>query len=286
MADNAIPFNTSQTWPQRVLIADDIWQQVKEILETHGETLPKTPRRPDTRLILNNVSDKTISFLNPGDHSNETPEEIPAQGEKTAVMVMLQGDTLEKQLQNARTLVETYNLQATGFTPEFAALLGTDATTGLVKEAYGPAPHQGQSEKLVDVTWTAKDGSSIKIAPVASDVCSYGVRAPENETIFSNKMMIFVQGSDTTPELIEGAGICIAVSSDWQTGIESTRPIAPSVAQEFYGEHFNSIPRVKVDPDGNVQSINLSNGKVFEVAPPKPEDSENVASQHYTITNG
>lgn len=61
----------------------------------------------------------------------------------------------------------------------------------------------------------------------------------------------------------------IAVSKDWQTGGETTRPIVPSVAKEFYGRYFDTMPVVSLHPNGRVMTIDLKNGTVIDITPPK-----------------
>lgn len=249
------PINDGQTWSQKVLAADNIWAQVKETLVNAGVELPKTPRRPDVRMILNNVSGETIQFLNPGNHSGEKQEFIPSDGEKgTAAMLMLHGDTMEEQQANAAVLDAKYGLAKNGLTKEFAAALGQE--TDLVREAYGPAPFEGQADRLVPLQW----GDS-NIEPHVEGNVAYGARAPEQETVIRSELAIFIKCEDKTPEKMEMDGMCIAVSSDWQTGEESTRPIVPSVAKEYYGGHYSAMPVVELDVEGNVASIDLGNGQ-------------------------
>lgn len=282
-----MPFNNVQTWNQKVLEADKIYAQVQKVLESTGKELPQTLRRPDIRLILENTSGEELKFLNPGDHSKEQPEIIPAEGDK-AVMVMLKGDTLHEQLDNARKLDKAFNLSDKGLTREFAHALGTDKTSDMVDEAYGPAPFEGQSEKLVSLDWQAQDAEHVEIEPVKSNVCAYGARAATKETVFSSEVVIYVKGTHTIPECVEGTAMCVAVSSDWQTGEISTRPIVPSVAQEFYGAHYKDIPVVTVSPEGDVQSIDLKNGgDVIKVDPPKPDytqQSYNISGMHISVS--
>lgn len=256
MASDAFPINSTQTWSQKTLAADDIWAQVKTALEAVGQELPKTPRRPDVRMILNNNSGETVKFLNPGDHSGQKEETIPGvdAGKGTAAMLMLHGDTMEEQQANAAALDKKYGLAEKGLTAEFAAALGQE--TALVREAYGPAPFEGQAGRLVDLQWGASH-----IAPHVNGNVAYGARNPEEETVFRGELTIFVQCEGKTPEKMEMDGMCIAVSVDWQTKAESTRPIVPSVAREYYGEHYTNIPVVELDVDGNVASIDLKNGQ-------------------------
>ena len=255
MVRDAFPVHAGQTWSQKVFEADSIWAQVQKILENSGRALPKTPRRPDVRLIVDNKTGAEIQFLNPGDHSAEKPEIIPGSGEKTATMVMLGGDTLEDQLRNAQDLDAKYHLSSRGLTKEFAIALSAEAEAGIVLEAYGPAPFSGQAAKLEPLKW----GDS-EIDAVVDGSVAYGARPPEMETVMRSELAIFVKGTGTTPEQMDIEGICVAVASDWQTGAISTRPIAPSVAKGFYGEHYAGIPVVELDVDGNVASIDLKDG--------------------------
>jgi hypothetical protein len=266
MNDNSL---NQLTWRQNVLRADDIWAQVESILKDNTETLPKTPRRPDLRLILNNASGAIQMFRNPAGHSSQA-ETIPASGDKTAAMVMLAGDTIEQQQQSAAALCEKYGLLEVGLTSAFTKALA--AGEPLVKEAYGPAPFNGQADKLVDVRW-----GDLNIEPVKTEFCAYGVRAPESELAVRTEIVLLVQGTSTNPEYIENEGMVIAVSEDWKTKEISTRPIVPSVAKGFYGEHYGNIPVVKINAEGLVQSVDLQNGVVLHVPPPEQYQQFNIA---------
>lgn len=268
MVLSQFPIHAGQTWSQKVFEADNIWAKVEAALNNAGVELPKTPRRPDVRMILNNNTGKTIQFLNPGNHSGEKQEFIPGvdTGDGTAAMIMLAGDTLDEQFANAQKLIEQYGLAETGLTAEFARNMGHAVADGLMVEAYGPAPFEGQASRLEPLHWAGSD-----IEPVIGQNAAYGARAPEMETVMRSEIAIFVKGSNTTPEKMEMEGICIAVSKHWQTGDISTRPIVPSVAQDFYGEHYTSMPIVELDTEGNVSSIDLNNGqpKIFLNDPSK-----------------
>ena len=196
-----------------------------------------------------------MQFLNPGDHSSKQ-EIIPASGDR-AVMVMVKGDTLEEQYKNAQTLYNAYDLGAQGLSDRFVADLKDNKLQDLIAEAYGPAPFDVQTEKLVDVEWVKQDKTSARITPVKGKNASYGARAATKETVFLAQFPVFVKGSNTTPEMVESNGINIAVSSDWKTGKETTRPIVPSVAKVYYGEYFDSIPVVYISSLGEAGQINL-----------------------------
>jgi len=254
----------AQSWQEKVLNADKIWAQVKYILQSNGLDLPKTPRRPDVRIILNNISGTDKLFRNPGDHSSKA-EHVPATGDKTAAMVMVKSDTLADQFASAAKLVARYNLEQDGLSAAFVQALQSGEALDLVSEAYGPAPFEGQASKLVNVSWQQADGTIDAITPVQGTACAYGARAATDEKAFLTELVIFVQGTSTNAELIEGSGMVVAVSEDWQTKMESTRPIVPSVAKGFYGKHYANIPVVSVSPDGLVQSIDLKNGIVIEL---------------------
>jgi hypothetical protein len=278
-------FNHAQTWSQRVLTADDIYAQVESALKAAGKTLPQTPRRPDVRLILENNTGQEINFLNPGDHSKEQPEIIPAAGDEKAIMVMLKGDTLAEQNANAQALVQRFNLDKKGLSKEFAQALGTESTSDLVDEAYGVAPFSEQSYKLVSIEWENQDGSETTISPVKGRLCAYGTRAATLESVFRSEIVIFIKGSGTIAECVESTGMCIAVATDRQTGKLSTRPIVPSVACEFYGAHYPSIPSVTLDPAGNVQSIDLKDGEIIYLAPKDMTSSSTTSSKNSLPTS-
>lgn len=258
--------NKPQSWKQKVVKADNIWSQIQEALKVHGLELPKTPRCPDMRLILKNISGQTMIFKNPGDHSSKA-ETIPSSGEKTAAMIMLLGNSIGEQRWAARELCKKYNLLNEGLSPELIQAIA-DRNEPLVKEAYGPAPFEEQASRLVNFTWRAMDRSDL-IEPEGNDVCAYGARAPEKEQAVRTEFAIMVQGTGTNPEFIENEGIVIAISEDWQTKEVSSRPIVPSVAKEFYGKHYESMPIAKVNPEGLVHNIQLGEDQIIHIDPPK-----------------
>lgn len=266
-----LPFNKPQSWKEKTLDADKIWAQISQLLQSKGLTLPQTLRRPDVRLILDNVSGTDKIFRNPGDHSNKA-EKIPSSGDKTAAMVMVHGDTLATQYQNAATLVKRYKLDQQGLSDSFVQALSDGTALDLVREAYGPAPFTAQSDKLVDVTWEHQNGQKDDITPVRHKACSYGARAAAGEMAFLTEIVVFIKGTGTTPEQVESTGMVIVVSEDWETKAISTRPIVPSVAKEFYGKHFDAIPVVDVHPDGFVQKIDCKDGTVIDMSATGPGD--------------
>ena len=265
----ASPFEGPQSWKEKVISADRIWNQVRAALKDRGLELPQTPRRPDVRLILNNISGMDKVFRNPGDHANSKAELVPASGDKTAAMVMINGDSLTEQHDNAHRLFKTFDLGTEGLSDAFVRALKKDCGFGLVDEAYGPAPYAGQVDKLVRVSWQDEDGKITTIDPVKGIAGSFGARAATDESVFVIDFDLFVKGTGTTAELIEGPHMAVAISQDWQTGAESTRPIVPSVAATYYGGHFEHVPVVHVTPQGYVRSIDLKNGTVVNLAPPK-----------------
>jgi hypothetical protein len=259
----SLPFNGSQSWKQKTLDADKIWSQVKSILKLNDIELPVTPRRPDVRIIVNNISGNNQLFRNPGNHSDKA-ENIPAKGDSTAAMIMVKGDDLAEQFKNAKEIVRRYNLGKEGLSAKFVKALSGDALD-LIDEAYGPAPFKGQADKLVQVNWNKADGTTDKIKPSKTKACAYGAREASNETAFITKLAFAVKGSGTVPENISG-GIAIAVSEDWETKKESTRPIDLKVAKDFYGEHFDNMPSVTVTFDGTVTEIDLADGRKISLS--------------------
>lgn len=257
-----------KSWAEKVLSADSIYAQIKLAAEQAGIDLPKTPRRPDVRLIVENNSGVDQIFANPANHASDKAEVIPADGEQRAAMVMLAGDTLEEQQQAAAQLFTQFDLGNKGLSSDFVAAIKKDRAGGLVREAYGPAPLQAQADKLSDLVWTQASGHTANITPIKGIAAAYGARAADQETAFAIKINIAVQGTSTIAETVEGTSMVIAVSSDWQTGAISTRPIVPSVAQEFYGEHYDRLPTAMVTPDGLVQRVDLRNGQTVDILPP------------------
>lgn len=264
-----------KSWAEKVLSADSIYSQIKQAAEQAGIELPKTPRRPDVRLIVENNSGVDQIFANPANHASDKAEVIPADGEQRAAMIMLAGDTLEEQQEAAAALFAKFDLGSKGLSGDFVTAIKKDRAGGLVREAYGPAPLQGQADKLADIVWTQASGHTANITPVKGLVAAYGARAADKETAFAIKINIAVQGTSTIAETVQGTSMVVAVSSDWQTGAVSTRPIVPSVAQEFYGEHYNNLPIATVTPDGMVQKIDLRNGQSVEITAPDDQSAYN-----------
>ena len=147
------------------------------------------------------------------------------------------------------------------------AFLATPEAKGLVNEAYGPAPFAGQSRKLVKVDWTPLGRAPTAITPVFSEACSFGARAATHDSSFIATLHIFVQGTKTVPELMENRGMVIAVTAGKDGAPDSTRPIVPSVAEGFYGKHFDEIPIALIDTDGRLQKIDLRNGSIIHLSP-------------------
>lgn len=253
--DYSTAFNSfaNKSWQDKVLDADLLWSQVKAGLAKSGTTLPQTLRRPDVRLIVNNISGADVTFNNPGDHSGGKQEVIPASGDKTAAMVMVKGDTLAEQYANAAKLYAEYQLDQEGLSARFVNDMQNGVLSELIAEAYGPAPLQGQAKDLEQFNW--REGNALtadSFTPVHGNAASYGARPPKGEQVFIAQFYIYVKGTTTVPELVEGASMAIAIASDWKTGAETTRPIVPSVARTYYGEHFSSIPVAHVHPETGV----------------------------------
>lgn len=258
------------TWQERVYRADALWAQVDAMLKAEKVEMPQTLRRPDVRLIVNNVSGREIQFYNPGDHSASKPEIIPADGNDTAVMVMVAGPTLQDQHRNANDLFRNYELGQYGLSEKFMSDLRTGYLRNFVSEAYGPAPFDGQAAKLVPVRWqNAQGAAEIEITPVTGPAAAFGARAATQETAFLATFPVSVQGTRTTPERVESDGMIVVVSSDWKTGEVSTRPIVPSVARGFYGSYYEKIPVVTVDGDGQVVQVAIKGREpIVAAAPP------------------
>jgi len=252
-----------KVWEDKVLDADIIWQQIKAMLASQSAQLPKTPRRPDVRLIINNVSGHQIEFKNPGDHSGSKPELIPPTGEKTSAVVMVVGETLEEQYKNAATLDKKYDLGNEGLSDEFIADLKAGKLDSLVAEAYGPGAYETNAEKLIDIIWKMADGTTSDIPAVQGAHAAYGARAATEEMVFLAQFPIFIKCTDKTPEMVESSGMAISIITDRKSGAERTRPIVPSVAKTYYGEHFGKMPIVTIHPDGQVREIDLRNGTVI-----------------------
>lgn len=260
MADH-LPFNVfaGKSWQDKVLDADALWAQIETALAAQGRALPATPRRPDVRLIVENIGNTPITFKNPGDHSGGKEEVIPADGTKRAAMIMVKGATLAEQHANARALYERYQLGEEGLSPAFVRDLGNGTLAHLIDEAYGPAPLGDQADKLVAVTWQDNAAAPAQtITPTKGKAAAFGARAATLEKVFLAQFHIYVKGTGTTPELIEGGSIAVAIASDWQTGATTTRPIAPSVARSYYGSHFDSMPVAIVHPDGMVRDVRFA----------------------------
>ena len=246
-----------KSWPEKVFAGDAIYRQVQDILSAAGATLPTTSRRPDVRLIVENTSSATLTFQNPGNHSGGKPEVIPAEGDARAVMIMLQGATLAEQQAHAAALVARYDLGSSGLTTAFIADLAAGKLKDFISEAYGPAPFAGQADRLQHLDWIKSDGAADTIAAVRENHAAYGARPASQETAFIARFDLFVKGTGTTPERVEGGDIIIAVDHPTDTQTFTTRPIVPDVARSYYGAAFARLPVVQLQSDGQVTAVNL-----------------------------
>lgn len=55
-------FSDGRGWDEKAILGDCLWQQVSDILNEHKIEMPETPRKPDVRLILNNVTGQEMRF--------------------------------------------------------------------------------------------------------------------------------------------------------------------------------------------------------------------------------
>ena len=289
MGDLRVQYNGSQYysegrgWNDKTVLGDFLWKQVSEMMSAKGVEMPETPRKPDVRLILRNITGQELRFLNPGDHSASKEEVIPVHGEKTAVMVMLHGKTLKEQLQNAQELTNYFFLEERGFSQEFLHAMKNGVLKDVVREAYGPAPFEKQAAGLKEqLIWTDKNGHQETVTAHQGQNVAFGAREGA-ERVFLTHFDIDVKGTTTVAERVEAAGMCIAVNNNWQTGKDETRPIVPSVAIEFYGEHFPNIPIVKATPQGVVEKIIMPNGRELVDESPKFGTNYGVAKVCYSI---
>lgn len=266
------PFKEQQSWEEKVFQGDKIWAQVKAALDKTRQELPKTPRRPDVRLVIENNSGQTFKFLNPGNHGDD-PSTVPSESEngKTATMVMLHGNSLGDQMTNAFSLTQKFNLGEEGLTQAVVDYFNSPEAEldGWVKEAYGPAVLTQQTDKMVDVTWTDANGETSTTSPIFGKAAAFGARPAANEAAIRTTLRIKVQGTTTAAENMEIPGMIVVVDEDWKTKQEVTKPIVPSVAinEDFYGHNYLNIPEVVVSTDGQLQSIDLKNGFAINVDP-------------------
>jgi hypothetical protein len=230
------------------LSGDNILAKIKEI-QTESIT---TPRMPDVRIVVKNNTDAEITFRNPGKHS-DNDENIPP-GE--ACMVMVRGDNLGEQFKNAQELVSRANL-AGGLTAEFVKAMASGDYETLLKEAYGPAPFDKQAKQLQELVWKDANGTETKVTPIQEGAVACGARPPTNEEVYKLELShpglkASLKGTNTVAENFQEGSIFIAVSSDWQTGAIITKPIAPKIAETFYGEHYDNIPTFVVNRNGSL----------------------------------
>lgn len=244
------------------LHGDQILAAIKEHAIKLGiESLPQTPRRPDVRGIVLNGTDGEIKFENPGGHSDHV-ETIPA---GQAFMIMPKGDSLAEQATYAKAVFERFQLAEKGVTQEFLSALADGDLKDLVAEAYGPAPYEKQKDALVDsLTWKEVDGQESEMIAMKGSGGSFGVRAPGKEEVYRIHFpdakpgdTPSLRGTNTVAENLVAREIYLGVTQDWQTGEISTKPIAPSVAAQFYGEHLANIPSATVDRSGNVTELKI-----------------------------
>lgn len=247
--------------PKLKLSGDDVHKQLVTMLD--GKDLPATARRPDMRLIVRNSGAEDIQFKNPGGHAAAL-ERIPP---NEAAMVMLKGNTLEAQQLNAAKLDKLYSLSEKGMSPQFLDDLKSGNLSDYIAEAYGPAPLEAQAKRLETTRWVNADGTNIDINPVKGENAAYGVRPASKEQVFMVKLdgdaPATLQGTGTSAErFYKGADgnnyIAVAVAKDGATGEIRTRPIAPDVAKQYYGDGFKDIPVLEMDKTGKVSSIDTA----------------------------
>ena len=87
-------------------------------------------------------------------------------------MVMLKGNNLQEQQENAQTIENTYNLSENGITNDFLADLKNGTLSNLVEQAYGPSSYDAQVKGLEDVSWKRGDGNLDEITPVVGENAS------------------------------------------------------------------------------------------------------------------
>lgn len=249
----------SVAWRNKVFQADGIWASVREVFEVVSVDIPRTPRRPDVRVIVNNMTGVDQVFPNPAGHAGDKAEYIPSSGSKTAAMIMPCGESLREQYDNARQLVNSYNLLENGLIAELAQIIAQKSESGLIREAYGPAPFEEQVSKLAPTPWREEDGQNNVWVPEVGEAGAFGVRPPAEELVFRVVPNTYVAGTTTNAELVHSEGICIVVAQDWQTHKESTRPIVSHVARGFYGAHFSDMPVVYIDNVANIERIDVPN---------------------------
>ena len=220
-----------------------------------GESPATTPRRPDLRGIVLNDTGAEVSFMNPGGHASKV--EIIPHGQ--SFMIMFKGSTFEEQVSNASELFRRYNLYH-GVSETFLAALKQGDLSQWVAECYGPAPFEKQSGQLTHLTWMDADGIRTEIHPVKGPGGAFGVRAPSMEEVY--KLVLApgistatLRGTTTNSENFTGGCYYMAVNEDWQTKAVTTKPIAPEVANGFYGEHVVDIPTYEVAADGTVALV-------------------------------
>lgn len=225
------------------------------------ESAPLTPRRPDVRGIVLNRTDGEIQFKNPGGHSDQI-ETIPA---GQAFMIMPKGDSMAEQITHVKAVFERFQLAESGVTQEFLSALADGDLNDLVAEAYGPAPYDQQKDALVDsLTWKEANGEVFEMIATKASGGSFGVRAPREEEVYCIHFhdskpgdTASLRGTNTVAENLVDGKIYLGVTQDWKTKEISIKPIAPSVATQFYGEYLANIPTVKVDRAGNVTELKI-----------------------------
>lgn len=255
-------FRDDEIWRQHVARADYVFAQVERALKAAQINLEETPRCPDVRVFARHASAgepgaKPIYFMNPENHAKGGHEELPANGPKTAMIIVPapQGN-LSDQFELARYIVEKFGLE-NGITQEAAARIGTPETKGLIDKAYAPCNFEAEAKNLTELTWDTGRGFET-ISPAMAEKIAFGCRPPRGELAMRIEFALFVQGTTTIAEQIENEGMVIAISKHWETGELSSKPIVPSVAKGYYGQGYHSLPLVTADPDGNVHKILLT----------------------------
>lgn len=270
---NTNAFKRIKNWVDKVHMGDTIADQVKYVFDKNGYELEAVERKPEVRMVVDNLSGEEKRFLNPGDHSGGEKETIPGTdtGNGKAVQVKFHGDTLEDQIANAQAVFDQFNLGENGLSDEFIAALENGELSDKVKEAYGPSRFGEQSAALKEeLSWVDVEGNATELVKTQGQAAAFGPRQ-NKERVFLCQYPIYVQGTTSIAELVESSGMYVAVNQHWQTGEDETKPIVPSVGVHYYGKNADQIPVVTLSTDGIVKDITLANGRTLT---PFPEGAE------------
>lgn len=268
------------------------------------KAVSKMDRPSDVRLTLRTADLGGLEYEFPNPAYGDNQRSNVAFDGKSAIMMMLAGDTPKRQLFNAQLVVD--RLEAAGLeyiTPEFIEREIVDpdgAARAYVAQAYGPAPYEGQASLIKPFDLHLAGGVTERIEPQEGAGYKFGLRAPAKETALlvlyagapedmfmtcaneartalnaiEESVQAQLKGRVTALESLTGMGLVlkgIVLAVDQKTG--NTKPIRLDVAKEIYD--MDKINVIVLNSKGEItqQYLDSDNLDTLEtLLTQKPED--------------